>query len=288
MKRVLTIAVLIALTVIGVFAQNENPRGIYHEMKLETKSGAVIKSPYDQYKICGADYALLLLAEYDDYTEEASIVITKNDLHNFTGERDADTKDLSLQIYDITPKEFTLKWYSAYNNHSFFPFLGWCREYYKKDSYSKQGKEIFKLLKEANNKNEKNPFIGTWRKYIYRPTTTQNDSVSNEYLSWGDGRQVEEKDEWKVYGKDKMLVLEMQSKGEDDEIFNRMYGSLCNVQYDNNRNHIVESKDVQCIIDWRNKDEFRITYLNTSKGFPETETWYRAELPKPLNSINNF
>ena len=140
-------------------AQTENPRGVYKLMSIIDKQGATIKEPFDQYKICTDSVTLMFAVNGNQFS------LGKNDsqVFNYTGEEPDANNATATRIFDSNAEHFTLKWWSTYNNHLYFPHNDWCTEYYESGKYSVHAKVILDALMSPNAFHPQNPFIGTWR-----------------------------------------------------------------------------------------------------------------------------
>lgn len=140
---------------LSLCGQTENPRGIYKLTTLIGKNGPV-NAPYDQYKLC-TDSATIM------FSQQNSMLYFNNmdPVYNYTGEGNLDSDDKSQRIYDSDSKHFTLKWWSEYTNHIYFPQNDWCTEEYEANVFSETVKPIWDLI--ANPQTDKhNKLIGTW------------------------------------------------------------------------------------------------------------------------------
>jgi hypothetical protein len=139
-------------------AQTENPRGIYKLMTLTGKQGEV-KAPFEQYKICTDSVTLMLSMR------QAAFMISQNDkkVFNYTGDHHEDMNDKSTLIYDSNADHFSMKWWSTYRNHAYFPENDWCIEKYEANQYSEPARLAFDALNAIPVADKANPLLGTWR-----------------------------------------------------------------------------------------------------------------------------
>lgn len=140
-------------------AQTENPRGVYKLITLTDKYGNPIKEPFDQYKICTDSVTLMFTVQGNRFS------LGKNDktLHNYTGEEPDALDAHASRIFNSNAEHFTLKWWSTYPNHLYFPNNDWCTEYYESGKYSETAKKALDALMSPPALDPKNPLIGTWR-----------------------------------------------------------------------------------------------------------------------------
>ena len=140
-------------------AQTDNPRGVYKLTGLLDKYGNIIKEPFDQYKICTDSVTLMFSVQGNQFS------IGKNDskIFNYTGEEPDAQNATATRIFDSNTEHFTLKWWSTYSNHLYFPKNDWCTEYYESNKYSDNAKKILDALMSPTASDSKNPLIGTWR-----------------------------------------------------------------------------------------------------------------------------
>ena len=155
--KTMAVAALVSLPLTGN-AQTENPRGIYKMTTLTGKQGE-IKAPYNQYKICTDSITLML------NIQGSFFMIGQNDknVFNYTGDQPKSEDDKSTLIYDSDADHFTLKWWSEYDYHPYFPKNDWCIEKYEANKYSEMGKIIFDALNGNVATDPENPLIGVWR-----------------------------------------------------------------------------------------------------------------------------
>lgn len=160
MKKYFLHIILIALLAVSYpcIAQTENPRGIYKMTILTGKQGE-IKAPFDQYKICTDSVTLMLSVNGDLF------LVGKNDskIFNYTGDQPKDENDKSTLIYDSNADHFTLKWWSTYKSHRYFPDNDWCIEKYEANKFSDAGQRAFDILNYIPSADSKNTLLGTWR-----------------------------------------------------------------------------------------------------------------------------
>ncbi|MBR3442105.1 MAG: hypothetical protein IKG96_00435 [Bacteroidaceae bacterium] len=157
--RCVVAVVTLAATAQFAFAQNtENPRGIYKLTSLTGKQGET-KAPFDQYKICTDSVTLHLSIEGNHF----SLGSNDRSIYNYTGEAPDPIDNLALRIYDSNAQRFTLKWWSKYRDHLFFPENDWCVEKYESGQFSPTGRRLIDALTSTGNADKANPLIGTWR-----------------------------------------------------------------------------------------------------------------------------
>ena len=152
-----TVAIAIAPTF--CMAQTENPRGVYKLTSLIDKHGVTIQAPFDQYKICTDSVTLMFSVNGNHF------MLAKNDsqVFNYTGEEPDAHNATATRIFDSNADHFTLKWWSTYPNHLYFPKNDWCTEFYESGKHSDNAQKILDALMSPNASHPQNPFIGTWR-----------------------------------------------------------------------------------------------------------------------------
>lgn len=160
MRRFLLFMMLFPTFVMGQSHESpkEDPRGVYKLMTI-TSYGVEQYAPYDQYKICTDSVSLTLAID------QGMFQIRDNDkvILNYTGEEKKGSNDTKTKIFDSGKDGFTLKWWSATQNHLYFPYNDWCIEKYKSGEYSPAGKVIFDMLLQESISDKDNPLVGTWR-----------------------------------------------------------------------------------------------------------------------------
>ena len=140
-------------------AQTDNPRGVYKLTSLIDKEGVTIQAPFDQYKICTDSVTLMFTMQGSGFS------LGKNDsqVFNYTGEKPDANNATATRIFDSNAEHFTLKWWSTYQSHLYFPHNDWCTEFYESGKYSVNAKTILDALMSPSDSNPQCPFIGTWR-----------------------------------------------------------------------------------------------------------------------------
>ena len=140
-------------------AQTDNPRGVYKLTSLINKEGVTIQAPFDQYKICTDSVTLMFTMQGSGFS------LGKNDsqVFNYTGEKPDANNATATRIFDSNAEHFTLKWWSTYQSHLYFPHNDWCTEFYESGKYTNNAKAILDALMTPNASHPQNPFIGTWR-----------------------------------------------------------------------------------------------------------------------------
>lgn len=158
MKKILFLAIILISRGIA-YGQTENPRGIYKMKTMIDKQGFEINAPFDQYKVCTDSITLMVSIHGNRFS------ISNNDGKlNYTGEAPDATDPHRTRIYDSNAEKFTLKWWSTYFNHFYFPKNDWCTEYYVADSYSPEGKKVFDgLTSKMPQYDKQQPLYGAWR-----------------------------------------------------------------------------------------------------------------------------
>ncbi len=160
MKKLIIATLAIALTSLNVYAQTENPRGVYKMKTLIDKTGNEILAPFDQYKICTDSSTLTAFV----YGRTFGIRANDEQTFNYTGDAPASPDTTASRIYDSDSRHFTLKWWSTHEG-MYFPSNGWCTERYVADEYSENGKILFDaIMHPAKNIDKKNPLYGNWQR----------------------------------------------------------------------------------------------------------------------------
>lgn len=157
-RSVVAVVALAATTQFSLAQNTENPRGIYKLMTLTGKQGTT-KAPFDQYKICTDSVTLHLSIDGNRF----SLGSNDRSIYNYTGEAPDPIDNLALRIYDSNAQRFTLKWWSKYRNHMFFPENDWCVETYESGQFSPTGRRLIDALSSTGTTDKANPLIGTWR-----------------------------------------------------------------------------------------------------------------------------
>lgn len=157
--RIILFTLLLAATINNTYAQADNPRGIYKLTGINGKDGKYFKEPFDQYKLCGDDVTLTMMAIGNSFR------IYKNDskVFNYTGPEPASADDKSSLIYDSDANSFKLKWWSDYPNHRIFPSNDWCIETYSTNGFSKVMKAVADGLQSEFVSEKKKDLTGRWR-----------------------------------------------------------------------------------------------------------------------------
>lgn len=139
-------------------AQTENPRGIYRMVKLVGNLGE-IDAPFEQYKICSDSITLTISVMGSQFR----IFDNDHQVFNHTGslppEGDAG-KNLKL-VYDSDSTHFSMKWWSDFAHHLYFPHNDWCIEKYESSGFSETGSIVADALT-GKTAASANPLYGTW------------------------------------------------------------------------------------------------------------------------------
>ncbi len=159
MNRRIVLIMLLVFSAFSAIAQTENPRGIYKLAGINGKDGQYFKEPFDQYKLCGDNVTLTMVAQGN------GVRFFKNDSQafNYTGSEPASADDKSSLIYDSDANGFKLKWWSNYPNHRIFPANGWCIETYRSNGFSKMMKAISDGFQTKTVSDKKKDLTGRWR-----------------------------------------------------------------------------------------------------------------------------
>lgn len=271
MKRTIIALAVMATTSIS-FAQSIT--GIYRETKIVEKTGNTIKSPFEQYNICKSDanYQMTVLENENADFFFGNIVASP---YVLTGEDKSLSYNEGIKITECTKGKFTLKWYSTYPNHAYFPNNDWCTEYYEANKLTPKAKKIWNLLTACQQRSDQNKFIGTWRMMGFSSSATNYSEILPVNV-----------DQYKVYGKKEMLLLysepgrKIAQKIEGAFSLAPAYGNLWPIEYPNNPYYIIENGH-PVIVRWIDDSHHSVTYVN-DKGEQNTEIWERASLPEVL------
>lgn len=250
--------------------------GIYRETKIVDKTGNTIDSPFEQYNVCKSDanYQITILNNNSADFVLGNIVASP---YVLTGEEKSLPYNDGIKITESKKGKFTLKWYSTYTNHQYFPYNSWCTEYYEANKLSPKAKKIWNLLKSCQQRSDQNKFIGTWRMMGFSSSANNYSKIT-----------LIDIDQYKVYGKKDMLILyseegmEIAQEREGSFSLAPAYGNLWTVEYPNNPYYIIEHGH-PVIVRWIDENHHTVTYVN-DKGAQHTEVWERASLPEVLIS----
>ena len=189
LRTVITLAIL--LNAVGLYAQKQNPRGIYHMVSITGKYGTEA-AMLDQYKIC-TDTMTWMLSVIEDksinkHWERANrpyFELGDNDhmVFNYTGEEPDVTTPTMTRIFNSDKKGFSLKWWSTSRGHRVFPENGWCTEEYKSNSFSSSGKKIFDMLYSTKTKVKKDGLQGRWK--VVGAIKMSGSKIVDEWLKSG-------------------------------------------------------------------------------------------------------
>ena len=189
LRTVITLAII--LNAVGLYAQKQNPRGIYHMVSITGKYGTEA-AMLDQYKIC-TDTMTWMLSVIEDNsinihgerTNRPYFELGDNDhmVFNYTGEEPDVTTPTMTRIFNSDKKGFSLKWWSTSRGHRVFPENGWCTEEYKSNSFSSSGKKIFDMLYSTKTKGKKDGLQGRWK--VIGAIKMSGSKVVDEWLKSG-------------------------------------------------------------------------------------------------------
>lgn len=142
-----------------MYGQTENPRGIYKMKSMIDNQGLEIKAPFDQYKVCTDSITLMVSIQGNRFS-----ISKEEEMLNYTGKEPDAAMPHRIRIYDSNAEKFTLKWWSNYSGHFYFPKNDWCTEYYEANSYSPVGKKVFdRLTSHMQQYDKQQPLYGAWR-----------------------------------------------------------------------------------------------------------------------------
>ena len=189
LRTIITLAII--LNAVGLYAQKQNPRGIYHMVSITGKYGTEA-AMLDQYKIC-TDTMTWMLSVIEDNsinihgerTNRPYFELGDNDhmVFNYTGEEPDVTTPTMTRIFNSDKKGFSLKWWSTSRGHRVFPENGWCTEEYKSNSFSSSGKKIFDMLYSTKTKGKKDGLQGRWK--VIGAIKMSGSKVVDEWLKSG-------------------------------------------------------------------------------------------------------
>lgn len=247
--------------------QTKNPRGIYKLITLVGKNGK-IPSPFDQYKICTDSATITVYGERNN-TFTFSIV---DSVINYTGETPQSKK---TQIYDSNDKHFSIKWWSEYANHWYFPHNDWCIENYEAEKYSDVAKPIFEAITKQVKEDKDNSLIGTWYCVGERDELEKAEKFAKvvkkqnvtDVINWGTGKFI-------LFTPNHIVNVWPARR-------NTMSASLKNVEYDGASKFYVKG-DRFTEINWYSKDcMIREVYGTTTTTY---EVWVKVTTEEPLIS----
>ena len=189
LRTIITLAII--LNAVGLYAQKQNPRGIYHMVSITGKYGTEA-AMLDQYKIC-TDTMTWMLSVIEDNsinihgerTNRPYFELGDNDhmVFNYTGEEPDVTTPTMTRIFNSDKKGFSLKWWSTSRGHRVFPENGWCTEVYKSNSFSSSGKKIFDMLYSTKTKGKKDGLQGRWK--VIGAIKMSGSKIVDEWLKSG-------------------------------------------------------------------------------------------------------
>ena len=266
--KVLFLSVLSLMAISVAVAQKENPRGLYKLQKFMYDDGSQKDPPFEQYKYCGDNVTLQLDVSEDIKAGIANFRMFNNDrvVLNYTGNVPVGEEGKGIQIFNSTKKNFTLRWYSRYTNHSLFPTDAFVNESYSStQSISPLVAQAIKMLTTKEWKS-KNKMVGVWRRRGY----TKN--------AYGTGAVFEASEMYKIYSDKNVLII----SGLRDSI-PFMNGNVQFWPCTYLSNTAVQEYQNTCVVYWVNDDCFTLTWFND--GVPEIEVWDRCGLPKNMQEL---
>ena len=234
LRTIITLAII--LNAVGLYAQKQNPRGIYHMVSITGKYGTEA-AMLDQYKIC-TDTMTWMLSVIEDksinkHWERANrpyFELGDNDhmVFNYTGEEPDVTTPTMTRIFNSDKKGFSLKWWSTSRGHRVFPENGWCTEEYKSNSFSSSGKKIFDMLYSTKTKGKKDGLQGRWK--VIGAIKMSGSKVVDEWQKSGkvdlkDNDYVPYQDEYAIID-DQYIFTAYSEVMPNQQTPNMMYGYL--------------------------------------------------------------
>lgn len=268
MKKVLF--ALIALASMSVYAQKENPRGLYKLQTISNEDGTTVKPPFEQYKFYSDYVGLTFALDDDSFDKGGQTSFTLQDLDgglvSYTGKVPMEAEGKKIQIYDSDQKKFTMRWFNdRLPNNSLFPYNQFSYEYYSSQKgISKNVVKAFDMLKmNIGKKNKTNPFHGVWRRRFY--TSTNNIYEEANYTG----------EMYKIYSNDAVMIM---SGSEENLSATSIYCQLW--PFEALSKTAIQELNNTCLISWINDDCFSLVYTRSDNHAVECEMWDRCGLPE--------
>lgn len=273
-------------------SNTENPRGVYKMTKLIGKNGE-IAAPFDQYQICTDSITMFAAIENDGQIYIAGRHY--DHVLNYTGEYPKDSA--KIRIYDSNSKGFTLKWWSEYYGHAFFPENDWCTEIYEKDLYSASAKPFFEvLMKSPESDGTDIPYLGTWKR-IEHITSFRKENEEKTYTSKGE-TTVNAKDFLEELKNNKKSIDEMIANSKEQDLgfivfsptnkftfspasSSIMRGNSTNIQHNKDNSYVDEAVSVKVV--WLSEN--CIATFDEIANVSMVDILYRCNEEKPLINL---
>ncbi|MBO4663267.1 MAG: hypothetical protein J5663_02505 [Bacteroidaceae bacterium] len=256
------ILLTLIITSTSVFAQKEDPKGLYRLSKLTYENNRPEHTPeFDQYKYCSEKTPVTVLINSDTQKEFTfSLRPDEPRAYKYTGDVPTGRDGKGTRIYDSNDKHFALKWFNSVrpNEPEIFPLGEFITELYDKNNISKRMSRSIKLL-EMKDKNVKHKFAGYWGLVGTKGTVAGVEII-----------QTPSRPMYKIYGEKDMIV--------------NIGTTFFYWDLDVKSNAQIIEKDHDCKIEWLNDDVFTLSFTD-EHGRNLTEVWTRTGLPKTIQSI---
>ncbi len=246
----------------SVFAQKEDPKGLYRLNKLTYENNRPEHTPeFDQYKYCSDNTPVTILINSD--TQKEFVFSLRHDeprAYKYTGDVPTGRDGKGTRIYDSNNKHFALKWFNSVrpNEPEIFPFGEFITENYDKNNISPKMARSISLL-EMKDKPAKHKFSGCWGLVGTKGTVAGVEIIQTPSMPM-----------YKIYGEKDMLLT--------------IGGTFFYWTLDVKSNTQIIERDHNCKIEWLNDDAFALSFTD-DQGRQLTEVWTRTGLPKATQSI---
>ena len=270
MKTLTTLLAALTIMAGNIFAQTENPRGLYKLQRLGYENGRPDQVPeIEQYKYF-SDYVPLTLLIMRDTPEEYAYYLKQDEPtpYNFTGDVPVGEDGRGTRIYDSNSERVTVKWYNNIraNDYGLFPQNEFITEYYEAKDFEPRMRKSIEML-ENKNKKPDHRVAGCWR------LLGQYETIEGERALTRPQGNI-----YRIYGETDVVFLFC--------IGNRIMGAnvICRpVEYKSDV-QINEGDNVTTIITWRNDNSFILKRANDDGSVTE-ELWKRTGLPQTFQKL---
>ncbi|NLV52538.1 MAG: hypothetical protein GXY64_04670 [Bacteroidales bacterium] len=268
MKKFISIFVCCLIASASMFAQTENPEGLYRLQKMTYENGRPDHTPeFIQYKYLSAYPITIMVGTATPKEYVYSIRQDEPHPYTYTGDKLVGEDGHGTRIYDSNKDHFTLKWYNTIRPRpeNIFPMNEYITEIYDKKNMEPRMTRTIEML-EMKHQAPKNRFAGCWRmignvgevnglEVLAKPTTNL----------------------YKIYGEKDVLLL---FQGDESITGSTVY--YWPAQF-NSDNVILEGKN-KCDIQWRNDKTFVLSF-DRGDGIIVKEMWMQTGLPASFQKL---
>ena len=277
MKRFATLFAIGLIAAANLFAQGEDPKGLYKLQRLGYENGRPDHVPeLVQYKFF-SDYVPVTIMVMRNTPNEYIYVLKQDEPHpyTFTGDVAVGEDGKGTRIYDTDSNHVTLKWYNTIrpNEPGVFPMNEFIREYYDRSGFEQQMTRSIEML-QMRHQQPGHRLAGCW-------------SLVGNFKEVDGERMLTSAptDVYKIYGDTDVTCVFCRG----DQIMGAtiMYRPMKYNEEPKQDEALVAGVSEggsAGVIKWRNEDSFEMISMRPDETISE-ELWKRATLPESLRKL---